>query len=73
MREPVRKDITKNEAACRQLETAIRLFFEGADAISVHVLASSAQVIVRHVCRHMGKKSTGDDLESRICTEFIQV
>lgn len=36
------KTVTKLEAASRQLETAIRLFFSGGDSISIHTLAASA-------------------------------
>jgi hypothetical protein len=38
----VRTDITKEEAARRQLETSIALIFCENDDISIHVLASSA-------------------------------
>ena len=34
--------VTKLEAARRQLDTAIRLFFSGGDSISIHTLAASA-------------------------------
>jgi len=40
--EQTRTDITKQEAARRQLETAIALFFCEDDEISVHVLANAA-------------------------------
>ena len=33
--------ITKLEAACRQLNTAVRLYFFEADPISVHTLAAA--------------------------------
>jgi hypothetical protein len=36
------KIVTKLEAATRQLDTAIELFFSGGDPISIHTLAASA-------------------------------
>jgi hypothetical protein len=42
IRDGARTDITKQDAASRQLETAVVLFFCNDDVISIHVLASSA-------------------------------
>ena len=42
--------ITKLEAANRQLCTAIRLFFDDADAVSIHTLAGAAREIYEKHC-----------------------
>jgi hypothetical protein len=47
----VRADITKEESAHRQIETAINLFFCEGDEISIHVLANSAAQILTDVCK----------------------
>lgn len=46
--------ITKFEAARRQLDQAIKLFFEGRDALSIHTLASAAQGILRDIMKVTG-------------------
>lgn len=46
--------ISKLEAAKRQLDQAIRLFFEERDALSIHTLASAAQGILRDIARATG-------------------
>lgn len=46
--------ITKPEAASRQLDEAIRMFFEGRDALAIHTLASAAQGILRDVAKATG-------------------
>jgi hypothetical protein len=47
--------ITKFEAARRQLVTSIRLFFEGADSISVYTLGHAAWEVLDALCKHQGK------------------
>jgi predicted HD phosphohydrolase len=47
---PVFPTVTKLEAANRQLCAAIRLFFEDADAVSVHTLACAARDIYEKHC-----------------------
>lgn len=47
-------DITKLEAARRQLVTAIRLFFEDGDSVSVYSLAHAAWEVVDAICAHRG-------------------
>lgn len=44
--------VTKLDAARRQLETSIRLLFEQADAVSVHTLAYAAFGILKGVAEH---------------------
>jgi hypothetical protein len=46
--------IEKLEAACRQLNTAITLWFNGEDAVSIHTLASSAHQIIHDINHHQG-------------------
>jgi hypothetical protein len=47
--------ITKFEAARRQLVTGIRLFFEDADSISVYTLGHAAWEVLDALCKHQGK------------------
>jgi hypothetical protein len=61
-----RTDITKEESARRELETAIYLFFFEGDEISIHVLASSAAQILTDVCKSKNVKSFRD-----ILMEFV--
>jgi hypothetical protein len=68
--EQVRTDITKEEAARRQLETAIALFFWENDEISVHVLASSAAQILTDVCKAKQIVSFRDMLIEHIKPEY---
>jgi hypothetical protein len=60
--EQVRGDITKEESARRQIETAICLFFCEGDEISIHVLASSAAEILTDICKAENVKSFRDML-----------
>ena len=46
--------ITKLDAASRQLGEAIRMFFEGRDALAIHTLAAAAQGILRDVAKATG-------------------
>src|SRR5664279_4052301 len=62
----VRTDITKEESARRQIETAIYLFFSEGDEISIHVLASSAAQILADVCKNKNVKSFRDMLIERV-------
>lgn len=48
-------EISKLEAARRQLVTAIRLFFEDADSVSVYSLGHSAWEVLDALCKHQGK------------------
>lgn len=44
--------ITKLDAACRQLDTAIQLLFEQGDSVSIHTLAHAAFGILKGVATH---------------------
>ncbi|MCX5892815.1 MAG: hypothetical protein NTW80_07575 [Deltaproteobacteria bacterium] len=46
--------IDKLEAACRQLNTAITLWFNNGDSVSIHTLASSAHQIVHDINHQRG-------------------
>lgn len=47
--------ITKIDAACRQLETAIWLYFNNGDAVAIHTLACNAREIFERQCQRRGK------------------
>ncbi len=49
--------VTKIDAARRQLITAIRLFFDGGDPVSVYSLASNAWEVIDVLCRSAGIES----------------
>lgn len=46
--------VTKFEAARRQLVTAIRLFFEEGDSVSVYSLAHASWEVLDALCKHRG-------------------
>src|SRR6266851_4817308 len=68
--ERVRTDITKEEAARRQLETAIALFFCEDDEISIHVLANSAAQILTDICEKKNIESFRDLFLARIAEPY---
>ncbi|MPV65522.1 hypothetical protein [Burkholderia sp. BE17] len=49
--------VTKIDAARRQLITAIRLFFDGSDPVSVYSLASNAWEVIDVLCTSAGIES----------------
>lgn len=50
--------VTKIDAARRQLITALRLFFDGGDPVSVYSLASNAHEVIDAICNHTGSVQT---------------
>jgi hypothetical protein len=54
-------DVTKREAACRQLATAIWLYFEDIDPMSVHTLANAAGEIIDGLLKQQGFPSGRDE------------
>jgi len=46
--------LTKLEVAQRQLRQGIRMFFQRADAIALHTVASAAYAILSDLCGHKG-------------------
>lgn len=57
MDRPVQK-IKKLDAASRQLTTAIRLFFERRDAVSIHTLAAASFEVYRDICKKKGLRKS---------------
>jgi hypothetical protein len=55
--------ITKLEAARRQLHTAIRIFFENGDLISVHTLSRASHDLLRTLLKAKGEGSFIKDSE----------
>lgn len=53
-------EVTKLDAARRQLETAVWLLFEGGDAVSIHTLAHAAFGIMKGVAEHRSKRKVLD-------------
>ncbi len=54
--------ISKLEAAKRQLETAINLYFSDGDPISIHTLTSAGYNIIRDVSKKQGRSLIVKDL-----------
>ena len=50
-----REVITKVNAGCRQLETAILLYFNNGDDVAIHTLACNAREIFERQCERRGK------------------
>ena len=50
------KTISKLDAACSQLETAIRLFSQEGDEVSIHTLACAAYEIIHTISKKRGRK-----------------
>jgi len=50
--------ISKLDAAKRQLETVIRLYFVHGDPVSIHTLTSAAYNVIRDVNKKRGGGST---------------
>jgi len=59
--EPGIERVTKLEAARRQLSTAITLFFDRGDSVSVHTLSAASQEILRGLGRRQGLGSMFKD------------
>jgi hypothetical protein len=59
--------ISKLDAARRQLRTAIRLFFEEGDSVSIHTLAAASHEILRSLVKSQGGSSALKD------TDFIEL
>jgi hypothetical protein len=58
--------ISKEEAAKRQLDTAIDLFFEGGDALSAHTLAFAAFKVLLNLYPHRGNDDFGEQIDNLI-------
>lgn len=62
-------NISKFDAAIAQLKTAIRLYFENGDPISVHTLAMASSEIIERICAAKGVESMRANLLANIRTE----
>lgn len=60
--------VSKLEAAERQLDAAIRLFFAREDAVSVHTLAAAAYQVIIDICKQRGIERELED--SKILDEL---
>ena len=58
--------LTKNDVARRQLLTAIQLFFNGGDAISIYSLASNAWEVIDVLCAREGVASVSNETRGHI-------
>ena len=55
-------NLDKEQVAARQLDTAIRLMFDGGDIVSVHTLASASSTIFSDLLHASGSTSWWDDI-----------
>jgi hypothetical protein len=58
--------LTKIDAARRQLETSIQLFFDAADPVSIFSLASNAWEIIDTLCGIRGVKSLSSESQENV-------
>lgn len=58
--------VTKIDAAKRQLITAIRLFFDGGDGVSVYSLASNVWEVIDVLCTNTGVKSFSKQMRENL-------
>ena len=71
-----RERITKIDAARRQLKTAIRLFFQGGDAVSTHTLAHAIQELLRGLLKTKGGGSfikDSDWIKPEYYKEYLEI
>jgi hypothetical protein len=66
--QPAKIPIGKLEAARRQIETAINLWFKDGDAVSIHTLVGAAHRVVHDMAEHQG--SAAVFLDSKRLTEW---
>ena len=50
-------NLTKKEVAIRQLNTAIKLFFDDGDAVSIHALAAASATVLADLLEQKGQTS----------------
>ena len=58
--------LTKLDVAQREINTAVRLLFDGGDPVAVLVLAAAARGILDPLCRKAGLKTFIDDLHEEV-------
>lgn len=61
--DPKKLTVSKMDAAMRQLDTAIRLWFEDADPVSIHTLVGAAYQIIHDTNKKRGGKDLLFDAE----------
>jgi hypothetical protein len=61
MNETYTISVSKLDAAKREIEHAIRMFFNDGDTVVLHLVASSAYQILRDLGKHQKHKSNRDD------------
>jgi hypothetical protein len=66
---PKGMNVSKIDAARSQLTTAIELYFEDRDPVSVHTLAMAAAEIIDRLCEARGLQSMRDHLLAEILPE----
>ncbi len=68
-------EISKVDAARRQLDTSLKLYFQNQDAISIHTLASAAQNILQDLSKRKGVPTFFVDCEalSVVLKEFAKL
>ena len=54
--------LTKAEVATRQLDTAIKLFFDASDAVSIHTLAAASATVFADILEKTGKTSWREEI-----------
>lgn len=65
-------ELTKEEVARREIEAAVRLFFNCEDAICVHLLANAAEAIVRDICLANIRPTFWGSLETLVRPDMIR-
>jgi hypothetical protein len=60
-----REVITKLDAARRQLEVAIQLYFDNGDVVSTHTLAGAAREVFEKYCKINNRSRLFDDIQKR--------
>jgi hypothetical protein len=64
--------LSKLEAARRQLETAIKLYFGHGDEVSIHTLAAAAYSVVRDINEHRGGEPMLKDLHCFLSADLAR-
>src|SRR5262245_51955519 len=62
-------DITKLEAARRQLETALHLYFQESDPVSIHSLAAASHEVLTNISR---KTESGTQMIFDLVSEWTK-
>lgn len=62
--------VNKWQAAIRQLDTAVKLFFDDGDEVSIHTLACAAHDILRHYGGKQGAGSMEEELKKVVKPQY---